>query len=503
MENRKFRKLALYLPFFICIVPLFSEEKKEEKKWYDTVNFSGYVDVYYKYATNNRQGNQYDPSGTFDGYNKQFAINNTKLAVEKVATKEQSWGFRLDIQNGSNNVFQERPYTTTNNIYNMNMLQQGYVSLFLPVAKGLTIDIGKMATHLGNEVLDSKDNINYTIGYIFFNTIPFIHTGARATLAVSDDWTAAFFLYNSIMGTGYSSPYSPFKDPNMTRDNPNNASGNPTMLTDTTRWNANDKLSKTPAIGTQLKGNLLKDRIKIVWNTGFGSDLDQGRISNGNYMAGEYLQYSGSTALPARPNAKFDRDYWFINHAQLIFTPTEKIFLLLDWTYGERSGSAAEYFLAYVNEGNKIIDLNNDGVGDISTNRSGNKVKRIYNTYGIWFKYTFTEKFALALRYEYIDDSRYGGPLVVNAPLYGQIPANRMDLDPNYNRINGNSNAKPQANLGQVRTYTFTPTYIWNENLIIKLDLRHDRGLGEQFIDERGRPSKYQNAAILGVVVKF
>ncbi len=32
------------------------EEKTPENKWYDTVNISGYVDVYYNYTMNNRQG---------------------------------------------------------------------------------------------------------------------------------------------------------------------------------------------------------------------------------------------------------------------------------------------------------------------------------------------------------------------------------------------------------------------------------------------------------------
>ena len=49
---------------------------------------------------------------------------------------------------------------------NMQMVQQAMFSFYFPVAKGLVIDAGKMATHIGNEVLDSKDNMNYTIGYI-------------------------------------------------------------------------------------------------------------------------------------------------------------------------------------------------------------------------------------------------------------------------------------------------------------------------------------------------
>ncbi|HMY67432.1 MAG TPA: outer membrane beta-barrel protein, partial [Leptospiraceae bacterium] len=206
---RKLQKLLLPLSL-VCGVGLLAqadkgkdEPKTPENKWYDKVNFSGYVDVYYNYTFNNRQGGTQDTAGTFHTYNKQFAVNAVKLAIEKVPEKDSAWGFRMDWQNGQNLMYQERPYQTTNSIHNMQMLQQGYVSLFLPVAKGLIIDAGKMATHIGNEVLDSKDNMNYTIGYIFFNTIPFIHTGMRGTVTWSDRLSTGLYIYNSAMGTGY------------------------------------------------------------------------------------------------------------------------------------------------------------------------------------------------------------------------------------------------------------------------------------------------------------
>lgn len=474
-----------------------------KKKWFEVVDVSGFVDVYYNYTANNRQGNQADPAGTFHGYNKQFAINAVELDFEKIPDKSSPWGFRMDLQNGTNNVFQERPYYSTSNTFNMNMLQQAYVSMYFNIGKGLTVDVGKMSTHLGNELLESKDNINYTIGYIFFNTIPFIHTGLRATYTFNDNWTGTFFLYNSIMGTGFNNPFSPYKNDgtttnmNMTTDQATTA-----RYVDPTRWTANDSLNNGKAVGTQLKGNLVKDRVKLIWNTSFANDYDQGRIKNSTFSAMEYLQYhsypGANTSYLKRPNSNYKNDYWFINHVSLIFTPSDKVFILLDWTFGERSGAAAEYYAAYVNPGNKVIDFNDDKTGDMTMNRDGHKTKRIYNSYGIFAKYTFTDKWALGFRYEYIDDSRYGGPLVVNAPLYAQSPAGRYDYNSTYNKF-----AKPQGNYGQIRTLTFTPTYTMSENLIVKLDLRRDYGPGEQFIDEKGRPASYQNGAILGIVAKF
>lgn len=494
-----FSVLAMTGSLFAQAKPAQKEEKtvvvkESEKPWYDKINYSGYVDVYYNYTSNNRQGNQYDSSGTFHGYNKQFAINAVKLSMEKTVSKESPWGFRLDMQNGTNNVFQERPYLPTSNAANMNMLQQAYVSFLFPLGRGLTLDVGKMATHLGNEVLDSKDNISYTIGYIFFNTIPFIHTGARVGYNITDDWKLTFYVYNSVIGTGYNNPYSGqynASSGNLTTDYAS-AGAQASPL----RWTANDSMNSSKMVGHRLEGNIVKDRVKWVWNTGISNDFDQGRVSNATW---NYYEVAGldPSVYAVRPGSNIRKDYWGINHMSFIFTPTEKMFILLDWTYGERAGNMTDYYAAYNTNGFKI-DTNNDGLRDFTVARSGRSPKRIYNTYGIFAKYTFTDTFALGFRFEYLDDSRYGGPLVVNAPLYAQNPLGRQDLA--YASANF---GRPTANLGQIKTLTFTPTYTWSENILVKLDLRRDFGPGEQFIDMKGRPSSHQDGAILGVVAKF
>jgi hypothetical protein len=281
------------------------EDKTPENKWYDTVNLSGYVDVYYNYTMNNRQGGTQDTAGTFHTYNKQFAVNAVKLSIEKVPDKVSPWGFRMDLQNGQNLMYQERPYQTSNSIHNMQLLQQGYISMYFPVGKGLLVDVGKMATHIGNELLDSKDNMSYTIGYIFFNTIPFIHTGARATYTISDKWSAGLYLYNSAMGTGYTGGSGsvgqqfgaqgllPYGDPALT--SATSTAYPAASLTSTAQHAYVDGPNPLKTVGTQVKGEVT-NKISWVWNTLYGDDNLRARPTDLDTYAQTYYNSYGSTA---------------------------------------------------------------------------------------------------------------------------------------------------------------------------------------------------------------
>lgn len=506
----KIRKLFLYL-FLVLSFDAIAQDRKE-KSWYDNVNFSGFVDVYFNYLSNNRQGGTQDTSGTFNTYNKQFAINAVELDVEKIADKSSPWGFRLDLQNGQNLMYQERPYQTTNSLHNMNMLQQAYVSFYFPVAKGLTVDVGKMATHIGFEVLESKDNINYTIGYIFFNTIPFIHTGARATLTLSENWSAGLYLYNSAQGTGFTGngqqfgyqatcPYGAPADPALCPLNGQSS------LTSISQHAYVDGPNPTRAIGTQVKGVLIKDKLQLTWNTLTGNDNVTGRMNNSEYYSNQYASTNYGFSSNPIPS-KFKTDHWHINNAIFTFTPNDRSTYHLDLTYGERNGqtntAAFGYERAGVN-GDRLSPYNYAAPENLTTALGTgtnltreNNVKRIYETYGLYAKYEITEKFGLGVRYENINDKRYGGPLVVNAPLFAYTPADRYDL-----AVQESLGLRAAGNLGQIRTLTLTPTYNWTENLIIKLDLRRDWGLGMQFVDTAGRPSHSQMGFILGMVAKF
>jgi len=78
----------------------------------------------------------------------------------------------------------------------LKFVQQAYVSYLAPVGKGLTIDFGKFVTPNGAEVIENKDNFNYSRGLLFALAIPYYHMGARVGYTVNDKVSVTGFLVN-------------------------------------------------------------------------------------------------------------------------------------------------------------------------------------------------------------------------------------------------------------------------------------------------------------------
>jgi hypothetical protein len=74
-------------------------------------------------------------------------------------------------------------------------IQQAYAGWTAPVAKGLQLEAGIFLSPIGPEVMQAKDDWNYSRSNLFFG-LPFYHTGARATLQVTDRTSIAFWVVN-------------------------------------------------------------------------------------------------------------------------------------------------------------------------------------------------------------------------------------------------------------------------------------------------------------------
>jgi hypothetical protein len=74
--------------------------------------------------------------------------------------------------------------------------QQGYASVLAPVGKGLQIDFGKFVTPHGAEVIETRDNWNYSRGLLFALAIPYYHMGARLAYPITDKVAVTGFVVN-------------------------------------------------------------------------------------------------------------------------------------------------------------------------------------------------------------------------------------------------------------------------------------------------------------------
>jgi hypothetical protein len=75
-------------------------------------------------------------------------------------------------------------------------IEQAYVSLKPKSAKGLQFDFGKFVTSAGAEVIETKDNWNYSRSLLFAWAIPYYHFGLRTTLPIGSHFTTGLQVVN-------------------------------------------------------------------------------------------------------------------------------------------------------------------------------------------------------------------------------------------------------------------------------------------------------------------
>ena len=65
-----------------------------------------------------------------------------------------------------------------------------------PKAKGFEADLGKLVASAGAEVIEAKDNWNYSRSLLFAWAIPYCHFGLRTSMPVSKTETVGVQLVN-------------------------------------------------------------------------------------------------------------------------------------------------------------------------------------------------------------------------------------------------------------------------------------------------------------------
>ncbi len=170
---------------------------------------SGFVDGYYQVNFNHPAS----PGGTsgggvgfraFDYRNSTISLNMAELILDKAPDASGpagrtgyhvSLGFG-DAMNVVNTADPGNAHTGTGFAAQAQYLKEAYFSYLAPVGKGLQVDVGKFVTPMGAEVIESKDNWNYSRGLLFTWAIPFYHFGARAKYTFNDKYNVTGFVLN-------------------------------------------------------------------------------------------------------------------------------------------------------------------------------------------------------------------------------------------------------------------------------------------------------------------
>lgn len=295
-------------------VATIKEEAKQNShllKFLRDIELTGVVDGYYSYNTN--QIDMFTQGRAFDVRHNAFSLQLARLGLYKANSIDNPLGFRLDVGLGET-IDRIISVSDANRNEATKHVLQAYVSYVAPVGKGLTVDFGKMYTPIGAEVVDTKDNFNYSRGWLFAYG-PYYHMGFRAKYAVNDKVAVTGFLFD-----GWD---------NMFENNRSTGAGktigfqlglNPTKklaLTQTYLGGPEAPLANLPAeshrdnwrhIADTVATYLVNDKLTLMGNFVAGSDGDDDGRRGSWVGAAAFLKYAFNQRFAFSPRFEVFHD---------------------------------------------------------------------------------------------------------------------------------------------------------------------------------------------------
>lgn len=195
-------------------------EKPPEEVATPKVELNGSIDAYsgINFA---RPDSNLNKLRAFDTQDGGFALNYAEIVL---ARNTGPIGFRIDAGFGAAS---DALFAVDNASVSMDPDTKAYAKTLAHVQQAyvtgrfgkLTLDLGKFVTQHGYEVIETKDNWNYSRSVLFTWAIPFLHTGLRATYSVNDKlsvmgcvvngWNTNIEEGNSMTSVGVQAIYKP------------------------------------------------------------------------------------------------------------------------------------------------------------------------------------------------------------------------------------------------------------------------------------------------------
>lgn len=157
-----------------------------------SLDFSGFLDGYYSYNANrpsNVANGQINDLYNFDDKTDQFNLSAAKFTVNH---DPDPIGVHLDLLFGRTNTLLHSSTDKDTDNY----IEQAYISAKPNKTHGAEFDFGQFVTSAGAEVIEAKDNWNYSRSLLFAWAIPYYHFGLRYSVPVTKTWTAGLQVVN-------------------------------------------------------------------------------------------------------------------------------------------------------------------------------------------------------------------------------------------------------------------------------------------------------------------
>jgi hypothetical protein len=153
------------------------------------IDISGFVDGYYAF-NNNHPNSGLDQLYNFDDRGDQWDLNLAKLTLSRDPAPV---GFRVDVGFGRAFELIKTPHPDPEFF---RFIEQSYVSVKPKNWKGFEADFGEFVTSAGAEVIESKDNWNYSRSLLFAWAGPYYHFGVRTSMPLPGGASVGFQLVN-------------------------------------------------------------------------------------------------------------------------------------------------------------------------------------------------------------------------------------------------------------------------------------------------------------------
>lgn len=158
------------------------------------MDISGFIDGYYSINANRpaSPNSQLNQLYNFNDETDQFNLSAAKLTLNH---DPDPVGAHVDLIFGrANTVINNAAPAGASGADQGSYIEQAFLSLKPPKAKGFELDFGKFVTSAGAEVIEAKDNWNYSRSLLFVNAIPYWHFGVRTSMPVSKTETVGIQL---------------------------------------------------------------------------------------------------------------------------------------------------------------------------------------------------------------------------------------------------------------------------------------------------------------------
>jgi hypothetical protein len=251
-----------------------------------TVTYGGGLDTYYQFNAAGGKGIVNPTGRVFDQSDNTFRVGLAKFSID---AKEKTVGGHIDLIYGQDaDLMYGYPSTSKSTAIG---LENAYAT-YSPTAKW-TFTLGKFATGIGYEVIESWLNPNYSRSYAFGYTIPFEHTGVKAAYTFSDKYNAMLMVANS-------------------------------------GWADESSANQSKTAHLQFIGNP-SGKFGFVANLMAGDEYGYTVVTPG-YISGGVTFPEVTTVYPATAHQTKEVGELILN-----FNPTSKIYAGLDLTYGQKT----------------------------------------------------------------------------------------------------------------------------------------------------------------------